>query len=97
MTNNDLLQKINELENRVEQLETVRTPNKSGLDMNPSAIWTPKHIAKYTGFSYGHIKSVIVKAPDFPAPVQESTATQRKRRLYLAGDIIAYFKNKTQK
>ena len=82
---------VEQLSQRVALLENAKTRSQTGLDMNPAAIWTPKHIAKYTGLSYGYVRNELVYATDFPKPIKRDTGTARQRKLYLAGDIIQYF------
>ena len=82
---------IEQLKQRIEILEAEKTKKHVGLDMNPSALWTPKHIAKYTGFSYGYVTQYLLKTEDFPPSINRITHTTRQRKLYKAGEIIAYF------
>lgn len=82
---------VEQLSQRVALLENTKTKAQNGLDMNPAAIWTPKHIAKYTGLSYGYIRNHLINAADFPKAIKRDTGTTRQRKLYLAGEIIQYF------
>ncbi|QIA76047.1 hypothetical protein [Rodentibacter caecimuris] len=91
LTIDQLNKTVEQLSRRVALLENNKTKSQTGLDMNPQAIWTPKHIAKYSGFSYGYIRNHLINAADFPKPIQRNTGTARQRKLYLAGEIIQYF------
>lgn len=86
-----LTQTVQDLTQRVAVLEAKRTQKTNGLDMNPQAVWTPYHISKYSGFSYGYVTQHLIKAVDFPKSIERETGTKRQRRLYKAGDIIQYF------
>ncbi len=87
----ELSESVKNLNQRIAILETQKSREYNGLDMNPDAIWTPKHIAKFTGFSVGYVTQHLIKSDGFPSSIKRETGTKRQRRLYLAGDIIRYF------
>ncbi|EEY12691.1 hypothetical protein [Mannheimia haemolytica] len=89
-----LAESVQNLNQRVALLESQKSQTPNGLNMNENAIWTPKHIAKYTGLSVGYVTQHLIKVADFPSSIKRETGTKRQRKLYLAGDIIRYFEQR---
>lgn len=89
-----LAESVQNLNRRVALLENQKSQTPNGLNMNDNAIWTPKHIAKYTGLSVGYVTQHLIKTADFPSSIKRETGTKRQRKLYLAGDIIRYFEQR---
>lgn len=89
-----LTEAVKKLNDRLAVLEAANTKNFNGLDMNPEALWTPKHISKYSGLSYGYVRQFLVKRDNFPKALPIGDGTKRQRLFFLAGDVIQYFNHK---
>lgn len=73
----------------------------SSLNNKSREVWSVQDIANYLNFTPAHVSRAIIKAWDFPTPLQLETyeppstkgidrADSRRKLRYFAGDIIHY-------
>ena len=89
-----LAETVEKLNIRLTVLETANAKKYNGLDMHPEALWTPKHISKYSGLSYGYVRQFLIKRDNFPKALPIGDGAKRKRLFFLAGDVVQYFNHK---